>query len=120
MGLRKKKNERQILRSPRDNASSRRRKRRSPPKKPSKSSRTTVLVIIVVLVAFVVGAGMGVSLALGVFDEHNDTQHYKNVTDEMTSGLNKTNHSIYDEPKIDYNDQNDIAEYNLSNDSIIY
>ena len=92
-------------------------------KKRSKGSKTTMLLIILALIAFVAGAGAGVSMALGVFEEDNSTAevHVENVTVEMTSNLNKSNFSIYDGyEKIDYNSPNDIAEYNLTNSSTAY
>ena len=92
-------------------------------KKASKTSKTTMLLIILALIAFVAGAGAGVSMALGAFDDNNATEevHVENVTVEMTSNLNKSNFSIYDGyEKIDYNSPNDIAEYNLTNHSTNY
>ena len=92
-------------------------------KKKSKTSKATMFLIILALVAFVAGAGVGVSMALGVFDEgdNNNETHVENVTVEMTSNLNKKNKSLYyDDEKIDYNSPEDIAEYNLTNYSIVY
>ena len=94
------------------------------PKRQSKTSKTTMFLIILALIAFVVGAGAGVSMALGSFDDKNATEgvHVENVTVEMTSNLNKKNISVYDyeyEGR-DYNNQADIAQYNLTNYSVPY
>ena len=82
------------------------------------------MLIILALIAFVVGAGVGVSMALGSFDDKNATEgvHVENVTVEMTSNLNKKNISVYDYEYegIDYNNQADIAQYNLTNYSVPY
>lgn len=85
------------------------------PRKPRKTSKTTLFLIILVLVAFVVGAAIGVSMALGVFDDNNET-HFENVTVEMTTNLNDVNQTEfdYDVDQIDYNDKQDIKEYNLT------
>lgn len=95
------------------------------PKRESKTSKTTMLLIILALVAFVAGAGAGVSMALGAFDDNNSTAdggHVENVTVEMTSNLNKKNVSLYDYEYegIDYNNKEDIAEYNLTTYSVPY
>ena len=94
------------------------------PKKESKTSKTTMLIIILALVAFVAGAGAGVSMALGVFEDNttDDGVQVENVTVEMTSNLNKSNFSLYDYEYdgVDYNNIDDIAEFNLTNNSVAY
>lgn len=94
------------------------------PKKESKTSKTTILIIILALVAFVAGAGAGVSMALGVFEDNatDDGVQVQNVTVEMTSNLNKSNFSLYDYEYdgIDYNNRDDVVEYNLTNNTVVY
>lgn len=92
------------------------------PKWQSKTSKTTMFIIILALIAFVAGAGVGVSMALGVFDDNgDDSVHVENVTVNMTHNV-KNNHSdiIYDDEKIDYNSPEDVAEFNLTNNTIRY
>lgn len=69
-------------------------------------SGKTVLIMILVLVAFIIGAGMGVLMS---FDDGNSTQanetHYDNVTVEMTSNLNNTTEVVFEEAdQVDYNE----------------
>lgn len=93
------------------------------PKKESKTSKATMLLIIIALIAFVAGAGAGVSMALGVFDDNSTEEvHVENVTVEMTSNLHHKNKSIddYGDEKIDYNNPEDVVEYNLTNYSLNY
>ena len=73
--MRRKKDDKRVLVSPRDtrrNKSSRRQTRRVPQRnvrqKP-KRNRTTVILVILALIAFVIGAGIGISLS---FDDGND------------------------------------------------
>ena len=77
--------------------------RQRKPKQPRKSSGTLMFIVIIALVAFVIGAGMGVSLS---FDDGNDGQpHFENVTEEMTKNIT-ANEVIYDKEVdgIDYNE----------------
>ena len=63
-----------------------------------------VFLMIIALVAFVIGAGIGVSLSFE--DNHVDEgPHFVNVTKEMTSDLNDTEDVYYDKSAdaIDYN-----------------
>ncbi|WP_405303606.1 hypothetical protein [Methanobrevibacter sp.] len=82
-------------------------------RKPRKSSRTTLFVIVLVLVAFVIGAGIGVSMALG--GSEDDGPHVENVTVEMTNNLTKNHTDFdYDMDYIDYNNISDREEYNIT------
>lgn len=101
--------------NPRNNDRIRRRNSYKAPKKQNKTSKTTLLIMIIALVAFVVGAGVGVSMALGIGND--DTPHYENVTVEMTTHLNNTHAVDYDEEAddIDFNNKEDISHYNLTN-----
>ena len=89
------------------------RRRRNPVNPPHNShyknqsnppSKTTVLLLILALVAFIIGAGVGVALS---FDEGPAKEpHVENVTVEMTKNVtNKSNAVIYDESvdNVDYN-----------------
>ncbi|MBQ6511165.1 MAG: hypothetical protein IJI93_00665 [Methanobrevibacter sp.] len=69
--------------------------------------------MILVLVAFVVGAGIGVSLALGIGED--DGPQYENVTVEMTNNVTKNSTDfdyVYD--AIDYNNISDREEFNIT------
>lgn len=78
-----------------------------------KGNGKLVYVMIIALVAFVIGAGIGVSLSLDDGSDDNSTEvHYKNVTKEMTVDLNDTE-EVYFEKKVDdvdYNKKNDSQE----------
>ena len=78
-----------------------------------------MLIVILALVAFVAGAGVGVSMALGVFDDgSDDSVQVENVTVKMTTNLNHNKTDIYyDDDKVDYNSPEDIEQYNLTNNS---
>ena len=70
-----------------------RKQRQRKPKQPRKSSGTLMFIVILALVAFVIGAGIGVSLS---FDNGDDGQpHYENVTKEMTENVS-ANEVTYD------------------------
>ena len=81
-------------------------------KKQRKASKGLMLIMIVALVAFVIGAGIGVSLTLN--DDGDDGPHYTNVTKEMTSNLNDTE-EVYFEKNVDDVDFNEnvTSQYNL-------
>ena len=89
--------------------------RRKPrnPKRKKKSNGKLVLVMIVALIAFVIGAGIGVSLT---FEEEtvDEGPHYENVTKEMTSNLNSTEEVYFDKTTddVDYN-QNDTSQLDV-------
>ena len=84
------------------------------PKRKKKSNGKLVLVMIVALIAFVIGAGIGVSLT---FEENtvDEGPHYENVTKEMTSNLNSTEDVYFDKTTddVDYN-QNDTSQLEVS------
>lgn len=81
-------------------------------KKKRKTSGFVVLIMIIALAAFVIGAGIGVSLS---FDDGNDEgPHFENVTREMTTGLNNTSQVIYDK-EVDSIDFNENMTSQLSN-----
>ena len=73
-------------------------------RRPKKTNGKLVFLMIIALVAFVIGAGIGVSLT---FEDNqaDDGPHFVNVTKEMTSDLNDTEDVYYDRSAddIDYN-----------------
>lgn len=115
--MRRKKDDKRVLVSPRDNRqrNSRRQRRRNPPinRKKAKRNKKTVLLMILALVAFVIGAGIGISLS---FDHGNDGPQWENVTKEMTTNLNDTEPVYYDSEldRVDYNDNETLAELNIT------
>ena len=76
-------------------------------KKQKKRSRKTGLLMILVLIAFVIGAGIGVLMSFdnGSDNSTNET-HVENVTVEMTSNLNNSSKyvSFDDADSVDYNE----------------
>ena len=145
MRKRKKKNKR-VLKSRYNKASNNKQKRRlsfgggqtqrfppynvqdngfSQSRKPRKTSKNTMILIIIALIAFVVGAGIGISMAIGRSDNNtvvDDGVTFVNVTDEMTSNLNGSGKVFVDDGvyNIDYNNAEDVIEYNLTNNSKSY
>ena len=84
-----------------------------------------MILIIIALIAFVVGAGIGISMAIGGSDNNtvvDDGVTFVNVTDEMTSNLNGSGKGFVDDGvyNIDYNNAEDVIEYNLTNNSKSY
>lgn len=79
----------------------------------SKWGNATVFLIILALVAFVVGAGIGVSLSL---DKGDEGPHWQNVTDEMTTNLNDTDNITYDKEldNVDFNNNQTLTELNVT------
>jgi len=74
-------------------------------KKKRKTSKTLMVMMIVALIAFVIGAGIGVSLSFDN-DSGDDKPQFENVTKEMTSGLNETEQVYYDKEvdDVDFNE----------------
>ena len=118
--MRRKKDDKRVLVSPRDtrrSKSSRRQTRRAPQRnvrqKPKRNGITVILVILA-LIAFVIGAGIGISLS---FDDGNDDgPRWINVTEEMTTNLNDTQHVYYDTEldDVDFNDNATLTELNVT------
>lgn len=94
-------------------------------KKPRKTSRNTMIIIIIALLAFVIGAGIGISMAINGPSNNNtvveDGMTFENVTVQMTSDLNGSGKGFVDDGvyNIDYNNAEDVAEYNLTKTTTI-
>ena len=73
-------------------------------KKKRKSNGRLVFIMIIALVAFVIGAGIGISLSFDDGTSHEP--RFENVTKEMTSNLNNTTQVIFDgeADDIDFNE----------------
>lgn len=125
--MRRKKDDKRVLVSPRDNRQKKSRMQKirrsrsnsrpyTKPKNKPKRSRLTVFLMILALVAFVIGAGIGISLSFE--SNNNDGPQWVNVTKEMTSDLNDTQSVIYDEEAddIDFNDNKTITELNITSE----
>lgn len=82
-------------------------------RKKRKTSGFLVLIMIIALLAFVIGAGLGVSLSFDN-DDGDDAPQFENVTKEMTSGLNDTEQVYYDKEtdNVDFN-ENDTSQLNV-------
>jgi hypothetical protein len=100
----------------RDNRDSYPRNRR--PRTKKKRDRKLVFIMIIALVAFVIGAGIGITLS---FDDGGDSDlKVENVTKEMTTNLNNTT-PVYFDPDVDDIDFNENkssrlnVEYEYSN-----
>ena len=81
-------------------------------RKKRKSSKTVMAIMIIALIAFVIGAGIGVSLSFDTGTE-DEGPHYENVTKEMTSNLNDTEEVYYEKnvDDVDFN-QNQTSQLN--------
>lgn len=81
---------------------------RNPPKPRNKKM---VLFMIMALVAFIIGAGIGVSLT---FENEQPEVHVENVTVEMTTNLTNDTEIVYDEQidAVDYNNPESVEQYN--------
>jgi flagellar basal body-associated protein FliL len=129
--MRRKKDDKRVLISPREQ---RKKNNRNLPKMPrrnnnnarhnvnkSKRNGITVLIMILALVAFVIGAGIGISLN---FEDNSqdDGPHWVNVTEEMTTNLNDTEPIYYDQQldAVDYNSNQSLEKYNVTNDELSY
>lgn len=100
----RRKSNRQVFSAPKNNP---RRRKKNP-----KTNKKMVFLMILALVAFVIGAGIGVSLS---FDSGDDGPKYENVTKEMTHNLNETNVTYYDSDidDVDYN-ENGTSQFDVT------
>ena len=86
--------------------------------KQKKYSSLTFILIIIALIAFVVGAGFGVSLSFHGDDDKGQLgdSYVDNVTDEMTTNVTSSNQATYDKhvDDVDYNNAEDLAKHNIT------
>lgn len=117
--MRRKKDDKRVLISPRENRkkTSRRQKRMKPThntRNNHKRSGRTVFLMILALLAFVIGAGIGISMSFD--DGSDDGPHWVNVTKEMTTNLNDTEPVYYDSEvdDVDFNSNDTLTDYNIT------
>ena len=70
--------------------------------------------MILALVAFLIGAGVGISMSL---EGDNEGPHVENVTAEMTTNVtDDSNEPVYDSDidSIDYNDEETLEALNIT------
>lgn len=81
----------------------------------SKNDGTLVVFMVIALIAFCVGAGIGVSMVISDDgdDVTNNTTHVENVTHEMTTNINDTNSDIVYDSEIDELNYLEKGESNL-------
>ena len=81
----------------------------------SKTSRITIILMVLALLAFVVGAGLGIFWNLDSSSQ-DDGPHWINVTEEMTTNLNETEPVYYDASvdDVDYNSNQTLTELNVT------
>ncbi len=126
--MRRKKDDKRVLVSPRDNrknAGKRQKIRRNRNRrinnannynnvKKSKTSKITLFLMIFALVAFVVGAGLGIFW--NIEDNNHEAPQWINVTEEMTTNLNDTEPVYYDAAvdDVDFNSNKTLEELNAT------
>ena len=121
--MRRKKNNKRVLVSPRDTRRQpqQRTKRRNNYNNKPKRNNKTLLIMVIALVAFVIGAGIGVSLSL---DDGQDEEvpQFENVTKEMTTNLNDTEPVYFEKnvDDVDFNDNRTQAEMNVTEETLNY
>ena len=88
-------------------------------KQKKKTNKKLVIILALALLAFVVGAGIGITMNFDNSSQDSQEVQYENVTKEMTTNLNETEPIYYDSEldSVDYNDQQDLAEKNITNES---
>ncbi len=70
--------------------------------------------MILALVAFVIGAGIGISFTL---DDGPDGPHWQNVTNEMTTNVSQE--PVYydiEEDRVDFNDNETLEKLNITSE----
>ncbi|MDO5831204.1 MAG: hypothetical protein Q4Q14_00070 [Methanobrevibacter sp.] len=84
--------------------------------KKSKTSKITLFLMIFALVAFVVGAGLG--MIWNAEDNTHEAPHWINVTEEMTTNLNDTEPVYYDASvdDVDFNSNQTLTELNATSE----
>ena len=109
--MRRRKDDKRVL-IPRNNQSPPRRQKRQ--RKKGKHNGRFLFIVIVALVAFVIGAGIGISVT---FDDGSDGPEWENVTKEMTTNVSQ-DQVIYDieEDRIDFNDNETLEKLNITSE----
>lgn len=115
--MRRNRDDKRVLYSPRNNSGRdyKRPKTNKPPhqRRRGKTNRITVFVIILALIAFVIGAGAGISLT---FDDGDEGPQWHNVTEEMTTNLTGDEKVYFDEDldQVDFNNNETLTELNIT------
>lgn len=83
-----------------------------------KNDGKIVLILIFALVAFIIGAGIGVTMGFDDGNGDKNESHIENVTVEMTTNLSEADNAVsYDKEVdgVDFNNKEEVA--NLLNNS---
>lgn len=109
--MRRKKEDKRVL-IPRNNQSNPRRQKKQ--RKKGKHNGRFLFIVIVALVAFVIGAGIGISFT---FDDGSNGPEWKNVTKEMTTNVshNPVGYDI-EEDHVDFNDNETLEKLNITSE----
>lgn len=127
--MRRKKDDKRVLVSPRDNRKNANKRQKilrnrnnrirkannyNNNVKRTKTNKITLFLMIFALVAFVVGAGLGI--AWNLEDHNHEAPHWVNVTEEMTTNLNDTEPVYYDAAvdDVDFNNNETLTELNAT------
>ena len=110
--MRRRKDDKQVL-IPRNRQNNHRRQKRVRQK--GKHNGKFLLIVIIAIVAFVIGAGIGITLSFD--DGSSDGPHWENVTKEMTTNVSHNDVSYDDElDRVDYNNNETRAKLNISDE----
>lgn len=111
--MRRKKDDKRVL-IPRNSQYNQQRQRNM--RKKRKHNKRLVLFVIFALVAFVIGAGIGISFTLD--DGDSNGLHWKNVTKEMTTNVTHKEPVYFDdiEDHVDYNDNETRTKLNITDE----
>jgi hypothetical protein len=94
--------------------------RHQPQKK--KPNGVLIAAVIIALIAFIIGAGIGVSLSFDApIIKDSPSQHYENVTGQMSGGnVNQSNTTVYFDDDLDTVDYNANKTFNTSKSNNYY
>ncbi|WP_458455772.1 hypothetical protein [Methanobrevibacter sp.] len=109
--MRRRNDDKRVL-VPRNNQKNPRRQKRKSHK--GKHNGRFLFIVILALVAFVIGAGIGISFT---FDDGSDGPHWKNVTKEMTTNVSQE--PVYfdiEEDRVDFNDNETLEKLNITSE----
>lgn len=83
-----------------------------------------IVIIIISLVAFTIGAGVGISLGMGNMDPvsnmSNNSTHMENVTEKMTTNLTNNTQDINIDNQTGSGDFNENKTFNVEKDSLVF